>query len=388
MIFKNKSFVSACLGLFIAGNVFVSFGTLSVYLKNRFLLDDLSMGSLSAVLSFGILMGSIVFGPIVDRYGYKLLTIISTLIIVSGFELIAAGDSLLLIYIAFILLGIGGGIINGSTTALVADISQEEKGANLSLLHAFYGMGALCMPFATGFLHNYITFERIFFYFGIVILLSILFYMQITFPKPKQPHGLPWKKVLTLLKETPLLFFSFFLFLQSGIEVIINNWTLQYIQNKYVLEMSNLIYVLSFYAIGIIIVRLSFRILLRKSKPVTILLISLCISLSGVFVLWFSAEYLFLLIGIFLVGIGFASIFPIMLAFISEKYSDLSGTALGIAFLFALSGSVTFNLFMGMISKTFGINKYPLILSIVIVFLILLVTKISKLNNKVRKVSF
>jgi hypothetical protein len=36
-------------------------------------------------------------------------------------------------------LGFGGGIINGSTNAVVADISSEDKGANLSLLGVFFG---------------------------------------------------------------------------------------------------------------------------------------------------------------------------------------------------------------------------------------------------------
>ena len=58
-------------------------------------------------------------------------------------------------------IGFGGGIINGGTNALVADISAENKGANLSLLGVFFGIGALGMPLLLGVLskhfhiHNY-----------------------------------------------------------------------------------------------------------------------------------------------------------------------------------------------------------------------------------------
>ena len=36
------------------------------------------------------------------------------------------------------LFGLGGGAINGATSALVSDISEKEKGANLSLLGVFF----------------------------------------------------------------------------------------------------------------------------------------------------------------------------------------------------------------------------------------------------------
>jgi MFS family permease len=39
------------------------------------------------------------------------------------------------------LFGFGGGAINGACNAVVADISEEHKGANLSLLGGFFCIG-------------------------------------------------------------------------------------------------------------------------------------------------------------------------------------------------------------------------------------------------------
>ena len=55
----------------------------------------------------------------------------------AGFEGIAYAGSLNVLKICIYLFGVGGGIINGATNALVADISVKNKGADLSLLGVF-----------------------------------------------------------------------------------------------------------------------------------------------------------------------------------------------------------------------------------------------------------
>jgi MFS family permease len=64
----------------------------------------------------------------------------------AGFEGIAFSQSLFILKISIFIFGLGGGIINGSTNAVVAHITENNKGANLSLLGVFFGIGALGMP--------------------------------------------------------------------------------------------------------------------------------------------------------------------------------------------------------------------------------------------------
>src|SRR6056297_1402095 len=110
----NKlSFIAACFGMFLFGIVMLSLGTINTYLVAKFDLNQLSAGSLASLLPFGILIGSLVFGPIVDRYGYKLLLIVSTFAIIGSILLIAYTKSFPMIQTGFFLIGISGGIING-----------------------------------------------------------------------------------------------------------------------------------------------------------------------------------------------------------------------------------------------------------------------------------
>ena len=98
-------------------------------------------------------------------------------------------NQLSLLKLFILLIGIGGGAINGATNALVSDISEKEKGANISLLGVFYGLGALGMPLILGLLKNRISFEMIVALVGIITFMTGVYYLVIKFPPPKQAQG-------------------------------------------------------------------------------------------------------------------------------------------------------------------------------------------------------
>ena len=133
----GKVFVAACMGMLLFGIAMISLGSILPSIIENFDLNTLEAGSLASILPTGILLGSLVFGPIVDRYSYKNLLIICTLFIIVGLEGIAFSSGLLFLQLSFFLIGFGGGALNGGTNALVADISEarpEKRSANLSLL--------------------------------------------------------------------------------------------------------------------------------------------------------------------------------------------------------------------------------------------------------------
>ena len=144
-------------------------------------------------LPLGLLGGSLLFGPIVDRFGHKALLLLSCLIVLFGLEGIAFFTSIPLLQVSIIGIGLGGGILNGETNALVADISDEaEKGSRLSLLGAFYGIGALGIPVLLSFPAEYYSFEIILQGTGMIMLIGILFCLGIRFPRPETTARIPY----------------------------------------------------------------------------------------------------------------------------------------------------------------------------------------------------
>src|SRR5512138_153732 len=129
------------------GIVLTVLGAVLPTVIERFGIDKAQAGSLFLLMTFGILAGSLVFGPMVDRYGYKGMLLLAIILIAAGLEGIAFASSLGILRVAIAAIGFGGGIVNGGTNALVADISIEEKGASLNLLGVFFGIGAVGVPF-------------------------------------------------------------------------------------------------------------------------------------------------------------------------------------------------------------------------------------------------
>ena len=229
---KSLVFSAACLGMLLFGIVLISLGSLLPGLIQKFTLDEISTGSLASLLPFGILMGSLIFGPIVDRYGYKSLLTICAALVMIALEGIAFANQFYILQISIFIIGLGGGVLNGGTNALVADISTEGKGANLSLLGVFFGIGALGMPVILGLLSKTFSQASIISGVGFCVLLPILFFISIKFPESKQPQGIPLKQSIRLFKEPILVLLGFLLFFESGMEGLVNNWTTTYLQKE------------------------------------------------------------------------------------------------------------------------------------------------------------
>ena len=150
---RRSLIAAAYLGMLIFGIVLTTLGAVLPSIIERFGIDTAVAGTLFLLMSFGIMAGSLVFGPLVDRYGYKWLLVASAALILVGLEGIAFAASLGAMRIAVLLIGFGGGVINGAVNALVADVSVEgERGAAISLLGVFFGLGAVGVPFVHGML--------------------------------------------------------------------------------------------------------------------------------------------------------------------------------------------------------------------------------------------
>src|ERR1700712_3374752 len=105
---RRLVFWSACMGMFLFGITFITLGAVVPGLKLKFGLDDISAGTLFSILPLGILTGSLVFGPVCDKYGYKILLSVSCFCICAGLEGIAYAPSQGLLKLCIFFFGLGG----------------------------------------------------------------------------------------------------------------------------------------------------------------------------------------------------------------------------------------------------------------------------------------
>lgn len=367
---KNAVFTAACIGMLFFGVSLISIGTLLPSLSEKFQLDEIAAGSLVSLLPIGILLGSLIFGPVVDKYGFKFPLIFCGLIVIAGIEGVAFSDSFLIIQVSIFLIGFGGGVINGSANALVADISTESKGANLSLLGVFFGIGALSMPALLGYFSTYYSIYIVLAVIGFSLIPAIFFFFFIRFPEPKQPQGFPIKEGIKFIKDPVILLAGFFLFFQSGIEGITNNWTTTFLQNDIGASSEKSLFALTYYVVGLTITRLLLGFLLKKIQSNIVLLTSLVLAFIGSGIILLSGNYDIAIIGLVILGIGFAAGFPVLLGIVGEIYNKYSGTAFSLIFVIALIGNTIINYVTGFVADAYGIRNFSAIILFCIIIMV------------------
>lgn len=349
-------FWAACIGILFFGMGITTLGSVKHGLEQKYFLDEIASGTLFSILPFGILSGSLIFGPFCDKYGYRILLSLTCLSMFIGFEGIAYSPSHSLLKVSIFLFGLGGGAINGASSALVSDISDKEKGANLSLLGVFFGIGALGMPFLLGVLENKFSYEVIVSVVGFATLAVGIFYLLLKFPPAKQAQGFPVSKSVGLIKDSILILIAFFLFCQSSFEAIINNWTTTFLTSGLAVSQHHALYALSLFVTGMTIMRLLLGSIFRNTSLNKLWVAAFTMIFLGLIFLWIGKYFSLSVVGLILLGAGLAGGFPLMLGLVGDRYKELSGTAFSLVFVIALLGNMLINYGMGIIAQLYGIR--------------------------------
>ena len=369
---KKLVYSSAFSGMLLFGVGLITLGSVAPELKQRFHLDEADAGILFSILPVGILTGSLLFGPVADRYGYKWLMILSCIAMCIGFEGIAYAPSLFMLKAAVFCFGIGGGILNGATNAMVADISEHAKGANLSLLGVFFGLGALGMPFILGLLKDSVPAHQVVAAVGWFTLLLGVFYIFIRFPSSKKAQGFVQTEKKSLFKGGILLLISFYLFCQSSFESILNNWTTTYFTKELSIPENRALFALSLLVAGLTVTRLLLGSVFRKVPALMLQFGSWFLMVAGSMILHFADSYAFAVSGLIFLGAGLAGGFPIMLGILGERFAERSATAFSVALVVGLTGNMLVNYLMGVIANRYGIHHVTTVIFIELTAMIIL----------------
>jgi MFS transporter, FHS family, glucose/mannose:H+ symporter len=366
---RRTLFAIACLGMLAFGIVLTTLGAVLPSVIERFGIDTAVAGSLFLLMTFGILLGSIVFGPIVDRNGYKGMLLLATALIAIGLEGIAFAPSMAWLRVAVAFIGFGGGIINGGTNALVADISAESRTAGLSLLGVFFGVGAVGVPFVLGSLLGTFSYSSIIAAVGALVLAPFLITAATPFPAPKQPQGFPLAAAKGLVRDPVLLLMGLMLFLESGMEITVGGWTATFFKQELQIADQRALVYLSLYWLGMMLARIALGSVLRRATPTRVLMGCLTVGFVGALLLILTRDASVAAVGVFLLGVGFSATFPVVLGFVGDRYTQLSGTAFSIVIVMALTGGMLLPWLTGVLGASYGLRGSFTIVPVALVLL-------------------
>ena len=383
---KNKTIAltSNFTGIFLFGVSMVIMGSILPMLKLRFGMSDLEAGGLFSILPIGLLIGSVFFGPIVDKFGYRWVLATASLFLSLGFFGIAHAQSLNLLRVCIFFFGMGGGAINGGTSALVSDLSEgKAKIMNLNWLGLFFGIGAFTMPLVLSLI-NEALYIRVIDIVSVMSLLVAIIFLSIQYPLTVQKEKISLKLIPVFLKHKLFMAICFYLFFQSAFEAVVNNWAVSFFIGKLGVEQNQALMALSFSVLGLICMRLLIGSLLKNVHHFRLILISLVLFSLGLICLVVSASYYVHVFGMFLIGGGLAPGFPVMLGVVGGLFKNVSGTAFSFAMLIGLTGNTIINYLIGLLTENFGMGVYPYVILTEIVMMALIFLLIKKNDKPLR----
>ena len=370
---KNRkiAFISVFTGIFLFGVSMVIIGSTLSVLRERFEMSDIEAGGLFSILPFGLLVGSVTFGPVADKYGYRWVLTVAGLFLSLGFFGIAHAGSLFVLRSCIFLFGIGGGVINGASSALVSDLSvKEHKITNLIWLGAFFGVGAFVTPIILSVIEK-TNYTLVIDVAGVLSLLIALLFAVIVYPVTVQKDKISFKLIPVFVKNRLFMALSFYLFFQSSFEAIVNNWTVTFFvdlrvgENKALLAFSSSV-------LGMILMRVLTGSVLRNFTFNRLMTLALIFLTAGLILLILPTPYFIKVTGMFFIGAGLAPGFPVMLGSAGELFKEVSATAFSFAMLIALIGNTLINYITGVLTEKFGMGVFPYVIMTEIVALLLL----------------
>jgi MFS transporter, FHS family, glucose/mannose:H+ symporter len=367
---QRRVFAAACAGMFVFGIVLALLGTLFGLpeLRARLHLNFARQGDLLLDLFAGIFTATVIVGPLLDRFGSRVVLVFSSLLVSAALVGFASAHSFAPVAVASLTLGLGGGGLNTATNVLVSDLYGAERGAMLNVLGIFFGIGALSIPLLAASISALLTPGQLMVSAAALAGVCGLAYLAIECPPPAEAKGFSWREAARVVRYPGIVLFAALLFCQSGNEASIGGWVSTYAAFRG-LGARTATWILAGYWAAMMLGRLiSARLVSRISKGHLIFWSGVG-SVAGSLVLLVASSRSKLAAGAALVGFSFAGIYPTVLAMVGDRYARYAGTVFGVLFSTALIGGMVFPWAIGHVSQTAGV-RYGMFLPILSAILI------------------
>jgi MFS transporter, FHS family, L-fucose permease len=340
---------------------------LTSQLQNEYNLPNLIAGMVTFMgfLMFGLL--SVPLGIYQDRKGKKHVLLLGLVAAFLGLILPIIGNysSFILLLGALLLLGTGATMLQVSGNPVMRDVSAEGKySRNLSFGQFFKAIGSLSGALLPLLAANYWgkDWKILFPVYAVAILVTILL-VSVTRVKEKNVEGsepATFSSCFSLLRNPYVLLMVMGIFLYVGAEVCMSSRLPNYLQEKFDFDIQKLgLMGTMFFFLALMTGRFLGGVILNWMSPKKFLLITTVISLLALAALFIAPTQTFAFAVIFIIGLGFANVFPLIFSItidaMPQRSNEISGlmitAIIGGAFVPLLFGALAdiFTLMAGFI---------------------------------------
>lgn len=378
---KNKTYASiaCCLSLLSYGIIISSFGPALSLMGKDFGLNSAEISSLFMFISFGLISGVFFSWFLIKKISINKLARIGQSIIALALFLLFYSNKFYLVNTACFFIGMSGGIIQISSNTIISEIYHKKRASMLSLLHFFFGLGALLGPFMMGFIidrnANWRTSFLIIACYSFVVSIGMLFNKYKILAHPNEKQNI---KLKSILLNNLIIIISICIVVYVGIEMAINSWVPTYIQSNYKVSALLSGSIVTFFWISMTIGRLICAYLTRIfSISIMLLIFSISGFVGYVLFLGFNNYYISIA-SIVLIGFSFSGVYPILLALGANRFPNNIRQLNMVFLVFTALGFMLLPMFIGVFAQIYSLNTSMILISSFFILFIVLALILKK----------
>ena len=345
-----------------------------------------SAGIITMIICGGTIVSSLYSNRLIKRFGTAKVTIISVLLTAIGIYGISITPNFMIICLLSIPMGLGAGAVDSALNNFVA-LHYEAK--HMNWLHCFWGVGATSGPLLMSmFIDNTSGWKRGYGTIGILqfILVTVLIFTLPLWRKferkeevflEDEKHDVSIQSLLRL-KGAKSALISFFAY--CAVEATACLWGSSFLVICKGISVERAAKWVSLYYLGITVGRFLAGFLAIKLNNKQMMRLGQIICLIGTIVLMLPFSVYFQMIGLILIGLGCAPIYPAMLHETPVRFgSTMSQGIMGIQMATAYVGSTFMPPLFCIIGNNIGFYMLPLFLVFIALLMLISTERVNKI---------
>ncbi len=374
---KFKLFFPCYFAFFVNGAMVLLVGAILPYLIDEAGINYSVAGGLLSAFAIGNLLASFVNPVLAGKIGRKATIVSMCLLIPTMLFVITLLPPVPVLYVAFILIGIGRGSVSIINNAVVND-NSDGKPAALNLLHMTFAVGAFLAPFLTSLYVNVGLGWRAIVYTIIAgSSMACVFYafMKLDYNWPKDSKKAKEAKNdankeagkdderKPFYKSGLFYIMGLLLFLYLGLENCVNGWFVTYFKSMGIMSDTYATNLVSVTWVMVMLGRLVTAKLSAKINKNTLILVN-CIATAAFFFLLIATKNL-AIITIAIAGLGFffAGIYPTTVSAVGKVIKG-SNTGMSMFLAIAALGGIITPQLIGVVADGMGMVAAIVILAL------------------------
>ncbi len=362
--------IVAYWGYIVNGIVNSEIGPALLGMVHSFHIGLATAGTIFTAQFAGFIVGAPGGGIIADRWGYRRVLFPATLLVAAG----SAGTALVGTWTAVIVMtaltGLGFGMVDSVSNAVVAAEAPHEGGAALNLLHTFFGVGALLGPLiVAAFLSTAAGWHAIFLVTSglaivgtlLVIAVPIPLPAHLTVPQRQRSTGTGIAERADLLEGSPwrssyLWLIAGLIFLFVGMEQLTGGWISAYFNSILRAHVNMAAQSAAIYWAAVTAGRLLASGIALRMPSERLLGGSVTLALAALVALALAGTIAPALLALSAAGLGFAPIYPTIMAITVRAYPRRFAILAGVLVAAGGLGGAVFPWLGGIVGQAWGLR--------------------------------